>query len=128
MVFAHTQEQHLTPAEQKCPKRQAEASTTSPAVWDIWVLNLIQSWSLMSICPIADDLEGTEAHPHVYFAEALTLPKPWKDSVVFYFTNKKKKKPPREKKKPPKDVIDTLSQLQRCLIPYVQQYRRRITF
>lgn len=23
----------------------------------------------------ADDLEGTEAHPHVYFAEALTLPK-----------------------------------------------------
>lgn len=36
-----TQEQYLNPAEQSCPERQAEASTTSLAVWDIWVLDLI---------------------------------------------------------------------------------------
>lgn len=82
----------------------------------------------MFIRPIADDHpEGTEAHPHVYFADALTLSKAL-ERLCCLLLHKLKKKKLHQGKKPPKDVIDTLSQLQKHLILYVQHYRRRITF
>jgi len=84
----------------------------------------------MFIHPTAGDhLEGTEAHPHVYFAEDMTLSKALERlcCLLLHKLKKNKQKKPTHftKKKTPKDVIDTLSQLQRCLILYVQDYRRK---